>query len=231
MHPLSTRGRSPFWNKFLKETDTGLDGDDRINEVIFGLIMVLTFTCTISASAAGKSAIDKMFWSALGCNIAWGIVDGCLYLFSMLYQRGESIDTINRLQKAKNDKEADDALREVMSPLLKTLLKPEQIDEIKKEVQKLPAMPTRAVLIGQDVRNAILIFLLTFFSTFPVTLPFLFLKDVIIAMRISNLIALVLLFTAGYLLGKRISGKPAMIGFGFMVIGSILVGITIALGG
>ena len=96
MDPLRTKGRSPFWNRFLKETDTGLDGDDRINEVIFGLIMVLTFTCTLSASAAGKAAIDKMFWSALGCNIAWGIVDGCLYLFSMLYQRGESIDTINR---------------------------------------------------------------------------------------------------------------------------------------
>jgi len=230
MNTLNTTG-SPFWNSFLKETDTGLGAVDRINEVIFGLIMVLTFTCTISASTAGTAQIDKMFWSALGCNIAWGIVDGCLYLFSILFERGESISTINRIRHASSEKEADEALREVMSPLLKTLLKDDQIHNIKEEVKKLPAMPRRAVIMPQDIRNAILIFLLTFFSTFPVTLPFLFLKDIIVSMRISNIIALILLYAAGFLLGKRISKRPVIIGFGFMVIGSILVGITIALGG
>ena len=70
-----------------------------------------------------------------------------------------------------------------------------------------------------------------FLSTFPVTIPFLVMRDPVPALRVSNAIAVVLLFGAGYAFGRLTGRHPAGMGSAMVVLGSILVGITIALGG
>jgi VIT1/CCC1 family predicted Fe2+/Mn2+ transporter len=83
----------------------------------------------------------------------------------------------------------------------------------------------------EDFRGALGVFLLVFLSTFPVTLPFLFVSAARPALRISNGIAIVLLFLTGYAFG-RISGRqPLVFGAAMVVLGLVLVGLTIALGG
>ncbi len=57
---------------------------ERISEVLFGLIMVLTFTCTFSFAEAGRGEVRKMLIGALGCNLAWGVIDAVFYLMSCL---------------------------------------------------------------------------------------------------------------------------------------------------
>ena len=52
-----------------------LDPIDRVSEVLFGLIMVLTFTGSLSVAEAGHSEVRTMLVGALGCNLAWGIID------------------------------------------------------------------------------------------------------------------------------------------------------------
>ena len=49
---------------------------DRISEVLFGLIMVRTFTGSLSIAEAGREDTRTMLVGALGCNLAWGIIDG-----------------------------------------------------------------------------------------------------------------------------------------------------------
>jgi hypothetical protein len=71
--------KEDFWKTRLKEW-TVLDKPTRISEILFGLIMVLTFTGTISISTAGKQEVRELLWAALGCNFAWGLVDGIMYL-------------------------------------------------------------------------------------------------------------------------------------------------------
>ena len=55
-----------------------LEPIDRVSEVLFGLIMVLTFTGSLSIAEAGHSEIRTMLIGALGCNLAWGVIDGVL---------------------------------------------------------------------------------------------------------------------------------------------------------
>src|SRR5690242_8024436 len=76
-----------------------LDPIERSMETLFGLIMVLTFTCTLSAATAGREEIRTMVFAALGCNLAWGIVDGVMYLLNTLAERGRGLQFLHRLRR------------------------------------------------------------------------------------------------------------------------------------
>ena len=52
-----------------------LEPMERISEVLFGLIMVLTYTCSFSVAGAGREEVRTMLIGALGCNLAWGLID------------------------------------------------------------------------------------------------------------------------------------------------------------
>lgn len=47
-----------------------LDPVSRTTEVLFGLIMVLTFTATFNASEAGREDVRLMLIAAIGCSLA-----------------------------------------------------------------------------------------------------------------------------------------------------------------
>ena len=57
-----------------------LEPMERISEVLFGLIMVLTYTCSFSVAGAGREEVRTMLVGALGCNLAWGMIDAVFYL-------------------------------------------------------------------------------------------------------------------------------------------------------
>ena len=209
----------------------GLGTVDRINEILFGLIMVLTFTCSISAATAGHEELSTILWSALGCNVAWGFVDALMYLFAILLERGEMFGHVRRIQNAATESDRDKALKEALPPYVSQLLKKEHIAHLSNEIRGLPEPPAKVTLIHQDILHAGIIFLLVFLSTFPVTLPFIFVHEVLIAMRISNAIALVLLFLTGVYLAKQTGRRKILTGLAFAFIGSILVSVTMALGG
>ena len=75
-------------NQPKKPADRLLDPADRISEVLFGLIMVLTSTGTLSVLTAGRADVETMILGALGCNLAWGIIDAGIYLMGILDERG-----------------------------------------------------------------------------------------------------------------------------------------------
>jgi hypothetical protein len=64
-----------------------LDPIDRNSEILFGLFMVLTFTGTLSVATAGRDDVKLMLVAAIGCNIAWGFVDGVMYVLRNLVAR------------------------------------------------------------------------------------------------------------------------------------------------
>ena len=74
-------------------------------------------------------------------------------------------------------------------------------------------------------------FLLVFLSTFPVTVPFIFIHEPRLALRISNAIAIVMLFMAGYQFGRYSGFRPGRVGLAMVVLGMAMVGITIVFGG
>jgi VIT1/CCC1 family predicted Fe2+/Mn2+ transporter len=169
-----------------------LDPVARISEILFGLIMALTFTSTLSAATAERDEIRTLLAGAIGCNIAWGIVDAVMFLLSTITERG----------------------RELLS-----------------ESRAAGEPPPRPRFTKTDWLSALAIFLLVFLSTFPVVLPFVIFAHVPLAIRMSNLVAIVMLFFVGYVYARHGGLSPWRTGGSMVLLGLALVAITVALGG
>ncbi len=219
-----------FWTEKLKAW-TVLNPVDRLSEILFGLIMVVTFTGSISVSTTGRQEVDQLIWAALGCNFAWGLVDAIMNLMDTLITRSREMMLFDKLLDDKTSATARTTLRENMSPLLSELMENKEVDQLVDRLRKIPKPTMRNPLTIKDMYISFQIFLLMFLSTFPVAIPFLIFKDVSMALRISNGIALLLLFVSGYSLAKYAGLRPFRTAFAYTAIGFCLVSITILLGG
>ena len=77
-----------------------LDPVERTSEILFGLIMVLTFTGSISVAEAGYAEMREVLVGAVGCNFAWGIVDAVMYLMANLTERARGLTTLAAVRGA-----------------------------------------------------------------------------------------------------------------------------------
>ena len=203
---------------------------ERHGEVLFGLIMVLSFTCTLSVAEGGRTEVRTMLIAALGCNLAWGIVDAVMYLIATLAERGRRIALWQRVQRAANAAEANAIVRDGLADEVAEVLQPGDVDRLRAVIAARP-LPGRPRLSLGDARAAVVVLLLVFLSTFPVALPFMVVHDPLRALRISNAVALALLFIGGWRLARYAGFRPLLTGAVMVALGVGLVAVTIALGG
>jgi VIT family len=208
-----------------------LDPLERFTEIVFGLIMVLSFTCAISVAEAGREDVRAMFIGAIGCNLAWGIIDAAFYIISCLTGRGRQALLLRSVQQAADSEQARRTINDAIPPKVAEALQPADLDRIHTHLKQLPPPAERPGLSGEDWRGALGVFLLVFVSTFPVVLPFIFMHDARLALRISNGIAIAMLFGVGHMLAGHAGLRPVRTGAAMVAIGAVLVAITIALGG
>lgn len=208
-----------------------LDPIDRNSEVLFGLFMVLTFTGTLSVATAGREDVKLMLVAAIGCNIAWGFVDGVMYVLRNLVVRARKALLAEAVRSAKRPEDAHQLLAMQIGPLAAGLGAP-GLERVRQWVVAQPAPRTgHAHLKAKDLKGAVAVFLLVFASTFPVVLPFFFMVDLQQAMRVSAAIAIVMLFFCGYGWGRYGGLPPWRAGLVMVVLGVIVEVIVIALGG
>jgi VIT1/CCC1 family predicted Fe2+/Mn2+ transporter len=112
-----------------------------------------------------------------------------------------------------------------------SILKPDEVDAIHQRLQQLPEPDTRARLSRTDLLGACGVFLLVFLSTFPVAMPFIFMSNVWPALRVSNAIAVALLFALGMIFGRLTGRRPWIMGLCMVVLGGLFVVLAISLGG
>jgi VIT1/CCC1 family predicted Fe2+/Mn2+ transporter len=208
-----------------------LDPADRISEILFGLIMVLTYTSALSVATAGRADVKTMLLGALGCNLAWGIIDAGLYLLSSLNERGREILMLRAVRSARDAAAAHREIGEVLPAPLAQALSVDQIETVRQKLQQVPELPGRPRLTGRDWLGALGICLLVFLSTFPVVIPFVLVGDAKLALRISNLIVIVMLFLCGYAFARHTGVRPWPMGLLMIAVGLALAGVAIALGG
>lgn len=208
-----------------------LEPIERISEVIFGVIMVLTFTGSLSVAESGRESIRTMLIGALGCNFAWGVIDGVLYLMGSLVEKARDLLTYRRLCRTTDASAAQKLVSDALPPIIASVVEPDELETMRLRLMQLPAPPARPRLHKHDFLGAFGVFLLVFLSTFPVALPFVLMNDSSLALRISNGIAVVMLFLLGYAFGHSAGHSPWLMGFFMVVVGVILVAMTIAMGG
>ena len=90
--------------------------------MLFGLIMVLTFTGSLSIAEAGRDDVRAMLIGALGCNIAWGIIDGILYLMGSLAEKGRNLAAYRAVVQAATPREAERLIADALPPVFVEVL-------------------------------------------------------------------------------------------------------------
>jgi len=208
-----------------------LEPAERIAEILFGLIMALTVTGATSVVTADKFQIRTMLIAALGCNVAWGIIDAGMYLMARLAERGSNLLLLRKVRETADRESAHRIIADALPPLFTSIFQPSQLELIREELHRLPDSETRPRLIGRDWLGALSVCILVILSTFPVVIPFIVFANAQSALRISNAIAVVSLFFCGFVFARYAGLHPWATGLIMVAVGVVLVGIAIALGG
>src|SRR5215472_1485508 len=164
-----------------------LDPIERSSEILFGLIMVLTFTGSFRALGADHDSVNRMLVAALGCNLAWGIIDAVMYLMGILSERSHNLLLLRQV-RAVSPEAGRQLINDSMSTDLAKVVTDTEVEAIRQRFVRLPEPAQPARLHFYDYRAALGVFLLVFLSTFPVVLPFLLIRQPARALRVSNLV-------------------------------------------
>src|SRR5262249_30085158 len=113
-----------------------LDPMERISETLFGLIMALTFICSLGVVAGANINIQALLIGVLGCNLAWGIVDGGLYLLARINSRGNRNLTLRAIRQAPDSETARRVIADALPPELAAILPPEQLESMRQRLQQ-----------------------------------------------------------------------------------------------
>ena len=208
-----------------------IDTEDRISEILFGLIMALTFTCTISITESDGASVNDMLIAAFGCNTAWGLVDAVLYILLARTAEKRGFTILDFVRKSKDKNKTHQFIVDALPPVIANVLRPEEMENIRQRILQLPEPTITRKQKWKDLKIAVGIFFLVLLSTVPVAAPFIVIDDLQTALRISNVIAILLMFFCGWGLGKYAGRNRFIMGLIMSVLGIVLVLVTIALGG
>jgi hypothetical protein len=204
---------------------------DRVMELLFGLLMTLSFTGAVSVADTGQKEIREMFIAALGCNLAWGLVDGVMYLIRTVTDRGRSLTLVRSVREAPDVQAGRAIVEQALSRASAGVVSATEVEAVRGRLAALTSLPSRPKLKWGDLFAAFQIFLLVVISTFPVVLPFALMQDIGAANTASRAIALAMLFLGGLALGRYAGYGSWRTGLAMVGLGTMLVAAIIALGG
>jgi len=212
-----------------------LDPASSLGEIMFGLIMTLTFTlgAGIIIEDEGAEGARELLIALIGCNIAWGIIDAAMYIVNELFTRGRRRRVAEAVRTAPDErasvavvaKELDDLLEDTSDEAERQAL----YSRVAAKVRTADIKPNR--LTSADFMGAFTSFWLVVIASLPAAIPFLIWDDARFALRVSNGILLAFLFFCGYKWARYTLGNPWTAGFIFLAGGVGLVAMAIALGG
>jgi hypothetical protein len=207
-----------------------LDIVDRVSEMCFGLFMALTFVGAVS-STKDADAGSTMLRAALGCNLAWGLVDAVMFLIRTLADRGRRQKLVLAVKQAPTPAIGLRVIRESLPPMLRSLVDDAQLEATRKRIAASTRLAVRPSLDAADLLGALRIFCIVVLATFPVALPFVLLDTLSLALLVSRILTLAMLFAGGMALGYYAGSGTLRTGIGMVALGIALTVMIVALGG
>jgi VIT1/CCC1 family predicted Fe2+/Mn2+ transporter len=171
-----------------------------------------------------------MLFAALGCNLAWGVIDGGMYLMARIGERGRNAVVAKTVRETKNREDAHRIIADELPPFLGSIFRSTQLELIRERINQMPPSDVPG-LTGRDWLGALGVCILVVLSTFPVVIPFIVFEGARLALRTSNAFAVISLFFCGYLFARHAGLWPWTTGVIMVAVGAALVSIAIALGG
>jgi hypothetical protein len=214
--------------------ERNLSPDERLAEVLFGLIMTLTFTLGAGVVVHDEpDAARSLLAAALGCNIAWGIIDGALLILGRIFDRSRPARLAHALRRDESGPDPLAPIAAELEDLLEPLTEPETRAALYRAIAERlrHERPAPLRISRHDWLAAGAAFWLVFFASLPAVLPFLLVSEAWLALRISNLLLLGLLFFIGYRWARHTAIDPWRAASALTLAGVGLVAVAIALGG
>lgn len=211
-----------------------LSAGERLGELLFGLIMTLSFTLTAGFVVGEESgAVRELLVATIGCNLAWGIIDGGLLILGRAFDRGRASRVGEAIRGSTGDGPALAAvageLDEILEPLANADVRRTLYREVVATVRK--TVPKATGVRAGDWPAAFAVFLVVSATSIPAALPFLFIPEPWLALRVSNIVLIGLLFAIGYHWAGYTSINPWRAAFSLTAFGMAMVAAAIALGG
>jgi hypothetical protein len=222
--------RSQSWHaRFFGRLDPG----EQVGELLFGLIMVLTFTLGAGIELADREETRSLLIAMLGCNTAWGIIDAALHLMGRLSERGRLHRLVKAIQAAPGEenarllvaRELDARLPPVAAPPMRAAFDAHVLERVRE------LKPERNRVTGDDLLAALAVFWLVFLTALPAVVPFFLMPDPQLAMRTSNAVLIAVLFGVGWAWAGYTGAGRWRTALFMALLGVALVLVAIALGG
>jgi len=205
-------------------------------EIISGLFIVLILINNfeiISKNWALNNAVLFAFIIIL-INLIWGIVDGLSFIFTSLLEKGRYNRMISRV-KSSDKKLATEIIKNELDNTIISRCDKETKEQIIEAVFKNLSLTSSAIIKKPKIFKSDIIgaFLCVFFVFLPciVILPFfLLINNLTLAILVSNIIGLGMLFAFGYKLGSCTDRNKIITGMIIMLIGLAIIATAIAFG-
>jgi VIT1/CCC1 family predicted Fe2+/Mn2+ transporter len=165
--------------------------------------------------------------------VAWGIVDGVMLVMLRLFERGRNARLARDVVRAADDVAALAVIEREFDERLAPLTTRDEREFLYRRIlaRVRSHAPLQARVKGGDLAAGAAAGLAIVLATVPIVVPFLVLEDVDVAVRVSNGIAIALLFLLGVTWARETGASPWRVAAGITLVGVLLVLVTIALGG
>jgi len=211
-----------------------LDPSETLLEILFGLIMALTITIGARLLSERADIVGvELAVALLGCNVAWGVIDGAFYVLGTIFNRNRRVQFAKRLQAAANQTEALAAVKDEFDLEEEPPMRDEDKAHLHSSLLQLfqNVGTERARLRPDDWIAAALIAILVSATAIPGLILLLLMQDGFVALRLANALQVGLLFAAGYWWAHYSGGNRWWTGLAIALLGTVLVLLAVPLGG
>jgi hypothetical protein len=207
-----------------------LSVDKQSSEALYGVILTLTTSASLRVVSGQKIDSRGLFAATLTTSIAWGFVDAVMYLINVLLARARDRKVLDDLRQAPTEEAFRELLRGTTSKDVVDHVKPKVMEHIRGFLAEQPEH-AKPGLRRSDYGAALMIWLVVCGITLPVAVPFLLLGTPQTAVRVSQAVAIVIMFVLGMRLGHWTGKNPVMAGLISAAVGILIAVACLALGG
>ncbi len=220
-----------------------LDPIDQLAEAIFSILILLTFTLSfrifvmdgpLQGQTSAQYNINDLFVAAFGAIVAWGIIDGIMYILVSLLARGDSYRLLRHIQAAETRTGSIEVIADefdyVLEPISDAETRRTLYESILSHLED--SRPRQIGLKFGDFTGAAGTLLVAVLAAAPSLAPLALLQDhPYLAIRLSIGISFVMLFICGYLWGKYTGLSRWKTGFLLFSVGIVMGFVAVFLGG
>ena len=242
--PSQRRRRStpPQESLLVKLLGDYLDPIDALSATFFSILFALLFTLSYGILIY-RGVIDsffssgygtELFFAILGAVAIWGAIDGVMYALTELFQRGERHRLLYYVQAAVEEETAVDAIADEFDVILEPITNEDHRYTLYHEIlaHLRQAEPQEVSLQREDVVGALTSVLVSVVVVLPSLMPLLLLpQNTALAIRISNIISVFVIFGTGYSWGVHTDTNPWKTGLLLASVCLTMVLFAVLLGG